>query len=153
MFRKILEGGPAIALIPALSLFIGATFLGLYGAYTLLESLYLVFRDPETQDPTVLSTRLISILDIHLLSVVLYIFAVGLYELFVGELRLPSWLKIGDIDDLKVKLTSVVILILAITFTKNTVKWKDPLGSLYFGLAIAGVILALVFYAKAKDKA
>ncbi len=152
MLRRILEGGQAIALIPAISLFIGATFLGFYGVYVLIETLVKVFTDPEVRDTTVLSTKFISVMDIHLLSVVLYIFSVGLYELFVGKLNLPEWLKIESIDDLKAKLASVIILILAITFTKNLVKWEKPIDTLLFGIAIAVVILALIFYYREKEK-
>ncbi len=152
MLKKILEGGQTIALIPSISLFIGATFLGFYGVYVLIETLIKVFTDPEVRDTAVLSTKFISVMDIYLLSVVLYIFSVGLYELFVGKLNLPEWLKIESIDDLKAKLANVIILILAITFTKNLVKWESPIDTLLFGIAAAIVIFALIFYYREKEK-
>ena len=152
MLRKILEKGHAIAFIPSISLFVGATFLGFYGVYVLLETIYKVFKEPELYDSTVLSTKLISVMDIHLLSVVLYIFAVGLYELFVGKLEVPQWLRVESIDSLKGKLASVIILILAITFTKNVVNWKNPLDTLLFGIAIALVIISLILYYREKEK-
>jgi len=46
----------------------------------------------------------------------------------------------------------VVILILAITFTKNVVKWKEPFETLLFGVAIAVVIGVLIFYYKVKEE-
>ncbi|MFN4319293.1 MAG: YqhA family protein, partial [Aquificaceae bacterium] len=76
----------------------------------------------------------------------------GLYELFVGKLNVPDWLKIESIDQLKAKLASVIILILAITFTKNVVKWKDPMETLLFGVAIAVVVGVLIFYYKVKEE-
>jgi uncharacterized membrane protein YqhA len=152
MIRKLLELGHAIALLPAISLFIGATFLGLYGVYILLETLYGVIFKPEIRDPAVLSTKFISVMDIHLLSIILYIFSVGLYELFVGKLNVPEWLRITDIDQLKAKLASVVILILAITFTKKLVEWKNPVDTLLFALAIAVIIAVLIFYYKVKEE-
>lgn len=152
MIRRLLELGHAIALLPAVSLFIGATFLGLYGVYILLETLYGVIFKPEIRDPAVLSTKFISVMDIHLLSIILYIFSVGLYELFVGKLNVPEWLRITDIDQLKAKLTSVVILILAITFTKKLVEWKNPIDTLLFALAIAVIIAVLIFYYKVKEE-
>lgn len=152
MIRRLLELGHAIALLPAVSLFIGATFLGLYGVYVLLETLYGVTFKPEIRDPAVLSTKFISVMDIHLLSIILYIFSVGLYELFVGKLNVPEWLRITNIDQLKAKLTSVVILILAITFTKKLVEWKNPIDTLLFALAIAVIIAVLIFYYKVKEE-
>ncbi len=152
MVKKLLELGHMIALLPSISLFVGASFLGLYGVYVLIETLYKVFTQPELRDTAILSTKLISVMDIHLLSVVLYIFAVGLYELFVGKLNTPEWLEIKSIDDLKAKLVSVVILILAITFTKNVVKWEKPLDTVLFGIAIAVVVFVLVLYYREKEK-
>ncbi|WP_340694303.1 YqhA family protein [Hydrogenobacter thermophilus] len=152
MIKKLLELGQAIALLPAISLFIGATFLGFYGVYILIETLYSVVFKPEVRDPAILSTKFISVMDIHLLSIILYIFAVGLYELFVGKLSVPDWLRITDIDQLKAKLASVVILILAITFTKKLVEWKNPLDTLLFAVAIAVIIGVLIFYYKVKEE-
>ncbi|MEZ0337845.1 MAG: YqhA family protein [Aquificaceae bacterium] len=152
LVRFFVERGKAIAILPALSLFISAVFLGFYGVYLSFEAIYKVFTSPEYLDTAVLSTKFIAVMDIHLLSVILYIFAVGLYELFVGKLNVPDWLKIESIDQLKAKLASVVILILAITFTKNVVKWKEPMETLLFGVAIAVVIGVLIFYYKVKEE-
>ncbi len=152
MLKKLLELGHMVALLPSISLFVGASFLGIYGVYILLETLYKVFTQPELRDATILSTKLISVMDIHLLSVVLYIFAVGLYDLFIGKLNTPEWLEIKNIDDLKAKLVSVIILILAITFTKNVVKWEKPVDTLLFGASIAVVIFVLILYHREKGK-
>ena len=152
MLKKLLENGKAIALLPSLSLFVGAVFLGFYGIYVLFETFYKVLTDESARDTAVLATKFISVMDIHLLSVILYIFSVGLYELFVGELKLAPWLKIETIDQLKSKLASVIVLILAITFTKNLVEWKNPLDTLLFGLAVSAVIGVLIFYYKIKSE-
>ncbi|MCS7284586.1 MAG: YqhA family protein [Hydrogenobacter thermophilus] len=152
MIRKLLELGQAIAFLPAISLFLGATFLALYGVYILLETIYNVVFKPEVRDPAVLSTKFISVMDIHLLSIVLYIFSVGLYELFVGKLNVPDWLRITNIDQLKAKLASVIVLILAITFTKKVVEWKDPLDTFLFALAITAIVAVLIFYYKVKEE-
>ncbi|MCS7262607.1 MAG: YqhA family protein [Aquificaceae bacterium] len=152
LVKAFVERGKAIAILPALSLFVSAVFLGFYGVYLSIETLFKVFTDKEYLDTAVLSTKFIAVMDIHLLSVILYIFAVGLYELFVGKLDVPNWLKIESIDQLKAKLASVVILILAITFTKNVVKWKDPVDTLLFGIAIAVVVGVLILYYKVKEE-
>ncbi|WP_448584372.1 YqhA family protein [Thermocrinis sp.] len=152
MLKKILESGKAIALLPSISLFVGAVFLGFYGIYVLFETIYKALVDESARDSAVLATKFISVMDIHLLSVILYIFAVGLYELFVGKLDVPEWLKIEGIDQLKSKLASVIVLILAITFTKKFVEWKNPLDTLLFGIAVSAVIGVLIFYYKIKSE-
>jgi len=85
-------------------------------------------------------------LDALLLAVVLYIFAAGLYELFIGELSLPEWLVIHDLGDLKSKLVSVIILLMAVTFLEHLVQWRQPLDTLLFGAATAAVVAVLVLY-------
>jgi uncharacterized membrane protein YqhA len=46
----------------------------------------------------------------------------------------------------------VIVLILAITFTKKFVEWKNPLDTLLFGLAVSAVIAVLIFYYKIKSE-
>ncbi len=59
MWRRILESGKAIALLPSISLFVGAVFLGFYGIYILTETLYKAFTDEATRDSTILATKFI----------------------------------------------------------------------------------------------
>ena len=52
---------------------------------------------------------------LFLLSTVFYITALGLYELFIDDrIKVPEWLGIHDIVDLKAKLISVTILVLSV---------------------------------------
>ncbi|MEN8614817.1 YqhA family protein [Dehalogenimonas sp. THU2] len=87
---------------------------------------------------------LIELMDIFLIATVLLIFSLGIYELFLGNLTLPEWLIIRNLHDLKVKLSSVVIMVMGIVFLKHLVVWEDPQGTLFFGLSIAVVTGALV---------
>lgn len=86
---------------------------------------------------------LLESLDIFLIAAALFIFAISLYELFIGSLNVPEWLVIRDIDGLKRRVTGIVVLVLGITFLEHLIDWTNPLGTLYFGLAIAAVALAL----------
>jgi len=89
---------------------------------------------------------LIEVMDIFLLSTVLFIFAMGMYELFIESIELPEWLIINNLHDLKVKLSSVIILIMGITFLKHLVEWTDPQGTLFFGIAVAVVSASLIAF-------
>jgi len=89
---------------------------------------------------------LIEVMDIFLLSTVLFIFAMGMYELFIESIELPEWLIINNLHDLKVKLSSVIILIMGITFLKHLVEWTDPAGTLFFGIAVAVVSASLIAF-------
>lgn len=89
---------------------------------------------------------LIGLMDTFLIATALFIFAVGLYELFIEDITLPQWLVVHDLHDPKAKLSSVIILVLAVTFLEHLVEWKDPQGTFYFGLAVAVVSGALIAF-------
>jgi len=86
------------------------------------------------------------VMDIFLVATALLFFAVALYELFLGDLDLPAWLNVKNLDGLKAKLGSVAILIMAITFVERLIKWEKAQDTLFFGLAVAAVSLALVAF-------
>jgi len=59
---------------------------------------------------------------------------------------LPHWLEIHDLDDLKAKLLSVVVVVLAVLFLGEVVKWDGRRELLGLGVAIAAVIAGLTFF-------
>jgi uncharacterized membrane protein YqhA len=91
-----------------------------------------------------LQVELVTIIDLFLLGTVLYIVAVGLYELFVDPgLPMPPWLRITTLDDLKERLLGVVAVLLAVTFLGNAVTWDGTSSILALGLAV-GLVLGVV---------
>lgn len=93
-----------------------------------------------------LSIDLIALMDAFLIATALLIFSFGMYELFIEDLSLPAWLVIHNLDDLKHKLSSIIILVLAVTFLEHLVAWTDALDTLYLGLAVAAVSATLIAY-------
>src|SRR3989304_3054827 len=77
--------------------------------------------------------ELIAVMDTFFIATALYIFAVGLYELFIADLELPEWLNIHNMHDLKAKLSGVIILVMAVTFLEHLVHWQDAAGNPMFG--------------------
>ena len=75
-----------------------------------------------------IGVELIAVMDTFLIATALYIFAVGLYELFIADLELPEWLNIHNMHDLKAKLSGVIILVMAVTFLEHLVHWEDAAG-------------------------
>ena len=79
-----------------------------------------------------------------LLGTVLYIVALGLYDLFVDPgLPVPAWLHICSLDDLKSKPTQVIVVLLGVTFLGAAVEWDGGTDILELGVAVALVITAL----------
>jgi uncharacterized membrane protein YqhA len=93
-----------------------------------------------------LAVELIEITDVILLGTVLYIVALGLYQLFIDQnLPLPVWLKVNDLTDLKRDLIGVVVVLLGVSFLGEVVNWEGESDLLPLGAAIALVIAALGF--------
>ncbi|MGA1841665.1 MAG: YqhA family protein [bacterium] len=88
------------------------------------------------------------ILEINLIAVILFISAIGLYLLFWKDIRVPEWLSINNVNQLKEKLVGILITIMGVTFLEHILEWHDPKGTLMFGIAIALIALVMVFYIK-----
>jgi uncharacterized membrane protein YqhA len=151
MLKKLLERGGLVVIVPVITLFIGAILSGLYGAYLAIETLIKFLIDPEYREVTTLILKLFAFIDVFLLSMVLYIFALGLYELFVGKLNVPAWLSIESVDQLKAKLASVIILFVAIAYVKELVYWQNAVDTLLFGAATGILLIVLIQYYKVKE--
>lgn len=100
-----------------------------------------------------LAVKLLKVLDTLLIALTFQIIATGLYRLFLGdhESRDKGLLKAMDIKnfhDLKITLMQVASVIMVILFLEQAVEIGGTLETLYFGLAIAAVILASVFAAR-----
>jgi uncharacterized membrane protein YqhA len=53
---------------------------------------------------------------IFLVGTVLYITAIGLYQIFVHEIKFPNWLKIDSTEELETNLIGVIAVVLAVNF-------------------------------------
>jgi len=94
---------------------------------------------------------LLKTIDIYLLALVQFIMVIGLYELFIGELDVPEWLKIDSIDDLKNSIVDILVIFVAVKGIEGLLKQKDPLDALTFVGAAASLILVLTLFRLAKE--
>ncbi|HET6793187.1 MAG TPA: YqhA family protein, partial [Acidimicrobiales bacterium] len=90
------------------------------------------------------------IIDLFLIGATLMIAAVGFYELFVGRIgggrEVPAWLKMSDLNDLKARVLSMVILVVAVSFVEVVVDFPAGVEVLQVGAGAAAVIVALTIY-------
>ena len=153
ILENILESGRYLILIAVVSTFIAALGTFLWGAYKTFEGVMLIIDSiTKGADTSQAGIQMIAILDAFLLATILYIFAIALYELFISRLDVPEWLVIDNLDDLKLKLISVIILIMAVTFLEHLAQWKNALETMMFGISIAVVLIGLVFYSQYSTK-
>ncbi len=148
--KKLFEKAILIIWLPVIVLLASSILTAIYGTVQFVLLIINSFTDTTLLNLKVVTTELLSIIDIYLLVIIQLIFSLGLYGLFIGPLETPEWLKITTIDQLKASLASVIALFLAIFFAHLVVEVQSMLDLAYGGIGIAAVIGALVFYYKIK---
>ncbi|VVB92202.1 Uncharacterised protein [uncultured archaeon] len=142
--KKFIEKSKSLILIAVTSSLLASTAAFVYGmikTFTVILNFVISYG----KDPLGV-IALLELMDIFLIATVLFIFAMGMYELFIDTIALPEWLIIRDLHDLKIKMSSVMILVMGIIFLEHLVEWKDPLGTLFFGISVAVVSGALIAF-------
>lgn len=142
------------SLITALAMFYMATVdvyylvshLGQYMSSDLVGEARKVFRADTV-------THVVEVIDGYLLATVLFIFSLGLYELFISKIEEAEnsenskVLAIHSIDDLKARLGRVILMILIVTFFEHAIRMEfhGPLDLLALAAGIGLISLALYF--------
>jgi uncharacterized membrane protein YqhA len=146
LVRRLLASSRYFIVVAVVGSFIASACALVYGGLATFVIVITTFRqlDFSTSGAKVLSVDLVTMIDLFLIGTVLYIIAVGLYELFIDPgLPMPRWLKITTLDDLKERLLGVVAVLLAVTFLGSAVTWNGSTDILSLGVAI-GIVLGVV---------
>ncbi len=88
----------------------------------------------------------IELLDVFLIAAIFYVFTVAIYELFIGDLDLPGWLAIHNLDELKAKLINITVLVIAVVFLEHFIEWNSSQVILENGIGAALVIGVLILF-------
>jgi uncharacterized membrane protein YqhA len=152
--RRFLAATRYLTLIPVVCIFLAATALLVYGAIEAVQVIIAAFTQSiSSKGAKQLLLDAIELVDLFLLGTVLYVIAVGLYELFIDDtLPMPAWLTIHDLDDLKDKLIGVVIVVMGVLFLGQLITWDGQRDLLGPGAAVALVIAALAYFLSLKKK-
>jgi len=149
---KVLGPARYIAIIAVIGLLV--TSVATFGWSIARTVLFVddLFQGKWRSDEQVVS--LLKTIDTYLLALVQFIIVIGLYELFIGELDVPQWLKIDSLDDLKKSIIDILVIFVAVKGIEGLLKQKDPLDALTFVGASASLILVLTLFrvAKVADK-
>ncbi len=142
-------------LIGALSLFIIAS-IDIYKISWYIIDVYVKHLHPEKFHTVVLG-KIIGAVDFYLIGVVMLLFSFGLYELFISKID-PAHeeevggkiLSIHTLDQLKDKISKVIVMVLVVIFFKKVglAEYTKPLDLLYFALSIMAVSVGLYFLSK-----
>jgi uncharacterized membrane protein YqhA len=148
--ERALTGSLWLTIVPVAILVLAALGAFVYGAAVFVHAIDTIARHPFPVGHQI-GLFLLDI-DLFLIGATLLISAVGLYELFVREIgqdeasRMPGWLQMHDLNDLKARVISMIILVLAVSFAELGVDSPSGRKALELGGGIALVIVALTVF-------
>jgi uncharacterized membrane protein YqhA len=124
---SFLLGLRAIMLIGSAGAMVGALLMFLQGGLYLYEAWHTLMTPGEVAERQV-TVPVLEAVDAFLFGIVLVIFAYGIAIGFVFTLpegyggRLPPWMKVGGVGQLKATLAEVVIVVLIVIFARVVVE-------------------------------
>lgn len=95
---------------------------------------------------TTITVDLLEVVSTMLKAVVFYLVGVGFYSLFIAPLNLTAALGMRSFNDLEIKIVSVVVVIMAVTYLEHFIRWEQAVETLLYGLSFAVVVASLVFF-------
>ena len=138
-----------LILIPILGLSIAAAFFFVFGGVALIRlliqlTLNLIGLVPAGGElgQGVIIFEVVEYVHTFLVGTVLYITAMGLYQLFIKEIDFPQWLKIDSTEELETNLIGVTVVVLAVNFM-GVIFARGTENLLQYGAGIALPIAAL----------
>ena len=147
--KYILERSRYLTLIGIFSLLVASIAAFAWGTIKTVSTTLLVIRSLGADSSIII--ELIEIIDIFLISTTILIFAASLYELFIGKLDLPEWMLAHNLYELKGKLSSMIVLVMAVKFLQKFVDAKDSAELLQRGIAVgivSAVLIAFGYFGK-----
>ena len=138
-----------LILVPILGLALAAATFFIFGGIGLVRLLYSLVltalglaAEPAEAGQGIIIFEVVEYVHTFLIGTVLYITAVGFYQLFIQELDFPAWLKIDSTDELETNLIGVTVVVLAVNFM-GAIFVGNTDDLLQYGAGIALPIAAL----------
>ncbi len=116
----------------------------LWGLYKTLSTVWNIVNG--SSKDAAIKVSFIELLDVFLIAAIFYVFTVAIYELFIGDLDLPGWLAIHNLDELKAKLINITVLVIAVVFLEHFIEWNSSQVILENGIGAALVIGVLILF-------
>jgi len=146
-------------LIGAVILFIVAS-VDIYEVLSYTLNVYVNGLHPKDFHEVIVS-KIIGAVDLYLIAIVMLIFAFGIYELFISKIEVAenketgsNILAISSLDQLKDKISKVIIMVLVVGFFQRVLhmKYTSALEMLYFAISIMVLAIGLYFLGKVGKK-
>lgn len=151
MLAKLLANSRYLIIIAVIGSLLASFLVIAYAGVHIARVVTAVLRN-DTADGDIgkyVAVGAIELIELFLLGIVLYVIALGMYQLFIErDVYLPAWLEIRSLDNLKERLLSTVLVMLAVTFLGYAVTWDKSINIVGIGVAIALLIAALAYTIK-----
>ena len=147
--KLIVEKSRYLALIGVIGLLIAGVAAFGWGLYKTVLLVYDVTTG--TSAGISVTVDLVKIVDYFLVATTMLILAASLYELFVAEINVPDWMIAHNLHDLKSRLSSMIVLVLAVKFLEEVFLAEDAYDLMLTGIAIAvisAVLIAFSYFGK-----
>jgi uncharacterized membrane protein YqhA len=132
-----------------LGLAVAAAFFFIFGGIGLIRLLYELLLSAFGTAHEVVETgehsivfEVVEYVHTFLVGTVLYITAVGLFQLFIKEMDFPGWLKVTSTEELETNLIGVTVVVMAVNFMGEIFAGGTS-NLLQYGAGIALPIAAL----------
>ena len=146
---RIIGWSRYLVIFPIIGLLLAAAALFVFGGLGMIGALIegTLHALQGTPDPHELPIEVEIVEYVHrfLIGTVLFITAVGFYQLFIGEIKFPNWLRIDSTEELETNLIGVTVVVLAVQFM-GVVFTLDPAELMNYGIGIAFPIAALSLF-------
>ena len=135
--RRLIELSRFAVAVPAVTSIVASFVLMGIGVWEVVMSIIHLMDASVSIKLTVVA--ILTAVDTFLLATVLLVIGYGLYELFVdAEVKLPEWLEIRSLDDLKTKLIVV--------FLGDLVDGSDASSVMLLGTGVGAVVIGLAAF-------
>ena len=149
--NRILAATRYAVVVPAIASILGALLLMVQGSIEMIQVIIDAILNSTKLKLTIVDV--LTAVDAILLGTVLLVIGYGLYELFINEdLKVPVWLQVHDLDDLKSKLIGVVVALIAVIFVGVFVDINRSKDVLAFGVGAGALVTGLAIFAFATKK-
>jgi uncharacterized membrane protein YqhA len=147
--KTILERSRYLAFIGVLSLLVASIAAFLWGAFKTFSVVMLVISSLGSDKG--ITIGFIEIVDSFLIATAILMFTVSLYELFIGEINAPEWMLAHNLYELKGKLSSMIVLVMAVKFLEMFMQGGDAQALLFKSIAVtlvSAVLIAFGYFGK-----
>jgi uncharacterized membrane protein YqhA len=148
--KWLIEKSRYVAYIGVLVLLVCSLTAYVLGVYKTVKTVIAIALNEVKDDFALIA--LFDCLDSILVGTALLVISVSLYELFIGELKVPDWMLVRNLNELKANFSFVIIPLMSVKFLQKLLQGENALDTLYYGIGVALATLALAAFNYVSEK-